>query len=125
MILETAHNIWPKYTLGPPYVPQDLLEVRSVRKRREEAEAHTTSTSDPRGKENKVVTTLPLDSQQPTSLAEGTSVIDSSTTHSPNSTYGTPSLVMDKIISSNLQEASSLEQAPAVLSHIQLAVSDI
>ena len=96
-------------------VQQDLLGMTTrsgSKRRREESEVPTTSTSDPQGKKNKVLTTPPLDAQLPTSLAEGTSVIDSSTTtttHSPNSTYGTPSLVIDETTSSNLQAVPSSE----------------
>ena len=74
---------------------------------------------EPQGKRNKVVTTPPLDSQQPTSFAEGTSVSDNSTTHSPNSTYGT----LSGHGRDHFQPASSsLLREPAALNHIQLAL---
>ena len=122
-ILQSASEL-PKYIPGAikqtptnfnlSHVQQDLLGVTTrsgSKRRREEAEVPTTSTADPQGKKNKVLTTLPFDSQQPTSLTEGNSVIDSSTTtsHSPNSTYGTPTLVIDETISSNLQAVPSSE----------------
>ena len=76
---------------------------------------------EPQGKRNKVVTTPPLDSQQPTSFAEGTSVSDNSTTHSPNSTYGT----LSGHGRDHFQPASSsLLREPAALNHIQLALSE-
>ena len=123
--LQTVSSEWTKYIPGAgkqtptnfnlSHVQQDLMGGVTTRsgskRRREEAEVPTTSTSDLNGKKNKFVTTPPLDSQQPTSLAEGTSVIDSSTSHSPNSTYGTPSLVIDDSIS-NLQAVSSEDLHP-------------
>ncbi|KAI6646431.1 Nucleoprotein TPR [Oopsacas minuta] len=123
-IMPTVSSDWPQYpsesdntpatNFNLSHVQLDLqtgVTTRSSSKRkREEAEAATTSTSDPQGKKNKVLTTPPPDTAQlPTSLADGTSVIDSSTTHShsPNSTYGNPPPVIEESSSSHLQVVPS------------------
>ena len=97
------------------HVQQDLMGGVTThpgsKRMREEAEVATSSTSESISKRKKVMTIPPLDPQQPTSLAEGTSIIDSHTTHSPNSTYCTPSLVIDETIS-NLQAVPSEDLHP-------------
>ena len=89
--------------------PQTGMTTRSgTKRRREELESTSTSITDPQGKKKMVVTTPPLDSSQlPTSMAEGTSLIDSSTAHSPNSTYGNPPQIIEETISSHLQVVPS------------------
>ena len=82
------------------------VTTRSGSKRRREEHESTSTSTDPQGKKKMVVTTPPLDSQLPTSMAEGTSLIDSSTANSPNSTYGNPPII-EETISSHLQVVPS------------------
>ena len=108
-------------------VVQDLgMTTRSGSKRRRmEAEASTTSTPDLPGehgpKKNKTLTTPPLDS------AEGTGLIDSSTTPSPNSTSVNPSAQPDEThsstSSSRIQSAgtSGEDHAPPAIIMSQLS----
>ena len=119
--LPTVSSDWPKHpSSGQGNTPttnfnlshvqqqdpqQSGVTTRSGSKRRREE--FDSSTSDPQGKKKIVVTTPPLDSSQlPTSMGEGTSLIDSSTAHSPNSTYGNPPII-EETSSSHLQVVPS------------------